>query len=201
MDTFFMKLWQLFRSQLSLWAHFLLGKYCKGDISFSCIVPRLAFLARNRLKLVSNRRSHTLQGMSQIIFFQHNCQTTLHQNPYFTSGSTNLKGNRISLLALGEILDNSYWLFHLLWHVDQKKSFICSSTRLNCLERARWQLCYQVGMIISPFGSIASGLIPLTMEYHYIYYYFILLLKTMERSDSSGCYYINGDWKSFCFPL
>ncbi|KAL2498966.1 Uncharacterized protein Adt_24516 [Abeliophyllum distichum] len=49
-DTFSLKLWWLFRSQQSLWAQFLLSKYCKGTHPLLATIPYYASAVWKRLK-------------------------------------------------------------------------------------------------------------------------------------------------------
>ncbi|KAL2519542.1 RNA-directed DNA polymerase (reverse transcriptase)-related family protein [Abeliophyllum distichum] len=51
-DTFSLKLWWLFRSQRSLWAQFLRGKYCQGTHPILVSVPYYASPVWRRLKLI-----------------------------------------------------------------------------------------------------------------------------------------------------
>ncbi|KAL2475613.1 Uncharacterized protein Adt_36349 [Abeliophyllum distichum] len=51
-DTFSLKLWWLFRSQRSLWAQFLRGKYCQGTHPILATVPYYASPVWKRLKLI-----------------------------------------------------------------------------------------------------------------------------------------------------
>ncbi|KAL2531794.1 Uncharacterized protein Adt_05145 [Abeliophyllum distichum] len=51
-DTFSLKLWWLFRSQRSLWAQFLRGKYCQGTHPILTTVPYYASPVWKRLKLI-----------------------------------------------------------------------------------------------------------------------------------------------------
>ncbi|KAL2517783.1 Uncharacterized protein Adt_14030 [Abeliophyllum distichum] len=54
-DTFSLKLWWLFRSQRSLWAQFLRGKYCQGTHPILATVPYYASPVWRRLKLIGSQ--------------------------------------------------------------------------------------------------------------------------------------------------
>lgn len=74
-DTFSLKLWWMFRSQSSLWAQFLLGKYCRGTHPSLAAVPHSASPIWKRLKRFGPcAETHIAWrlGIGQI-FFWHDC--------------------------------------------------------------------------------------------------------------------------------
>ncbi|KAL2512765.1 Uncharacterized protein Adt_18365 [Abeliophyllum distichum] len=74
-DTFSLKLWWLFRSQRSLWAQFLRGKYCQGTHPILATVPYYASPVWKRLKLIGPQAEPYIAwklGRGHI-FFWHDC--------------------------------------------------------------------------------------------------------------------------------
>lgn len=74
-DTFSLKLWWMFRSQSSLWAQFLLGKYCRGTHPSLAAVPQSASPIWKRLKRFGPcAEAHIAWclGLGKI-FFWHDC--------------------------------------------------------------------------------------------------------------------------------
>ncbi|KAL2498245.1 Uncharacterized protein Adt_23795 [Abeliophyllum distichum] len=74
-DTFSLKLWWLFRSQRSLWAQFLRGKYCQGTHPILATVPYYASPVWRRLKLIGPQAESYIAwklGRGHI-FFWHDC--------------------------------------------------------------------------------------------------------------------------------
>ncbi|KAL2453242.1 Uncharacterized protein Adt_49258 [Abeliophyllum distichum] len=74
-DTFSLKLWWLFRSQRSLWAQFLWGKYCQGTHPILATVPYYASPVWRRLKLIGPQAESYIAwklGRGHI-FFWHDC--------------------------------------------------------------------------------------------------------------------------------
>ncbi|KAL2497861.1 Uncharacterized protein Adt_23411 [Abeliophyllum distichum] len=74
-DTFSLKLWWLFRSQRSLWAQFLRGKYCQGTHPILATVPYYATPVWRRLKLIGPQAESYIAwklGRGHI-FFWHDC--------------------------------------------------------------------------------------------------------------------------------
>ncbi|KAL2506264.1 Uncharacterized protein Adt_21885 [Abeliophyllum distichum] len=74
-DTFSLKLWWLFRSQRSLWAQFLRGKYCQGTHPILATVPYYASPVWRRLKLIGPQaESYIAWKLGRVhIFFWHDC--------------------------------------------------------------------------------------------------------------------------------
>ncbi|KAL2532641.1 Uncharacterized protein Adt_05992 [Abeliophyllum distichum] len=74
-DTFSLKLWWLFRSQRSLWAQFLRGKYCQGTHPILATVLYYASPVWRRLKLIGPQAESYIAwklGRGHI-FFWHDC--------------------------------------------------------------------------------------------------------------------------------
>ncbi|KAL2503882.1 Uncharacterized protein Adt_19503 [Abeliophyllum distichum] len=104
-DTLSLKLWWLFRSQRSLWAQFLLSKYCKDTHPLLTTIPYNASTVWKRLKHIGQQAETHIAwqlGRGQI-FFWHDCwmgeSTLADQHPHLTHSSIQVR----------ELFDDTGW--------------------------------------------------------------------------------------------
>ncbi|KAL2471959.1 Uncharacterized protein Adt_40095 [Abeliophyllum distichum] len=120
-DTFSLKLWWLFRSQRSLWAHFLLSKYCKGTHPLLNTIPYYASTVWKRLKHIGQQaKTHIAWQLGHWqIFFWHDCwmgeSTLADEHPHLTHSSIQVR----------ELFDDTGWnisrLLQLVPHIIAKQ--------------------------------------------------------------------------------
>ncbi|KAL2453200.1 Uncharacterized protein Adt_49302 [Abeliophyllum distichum] len=151
-DTFSLKLWWLFRSQKSLWAQFLWGKYCQGTHPMMATVLHYASPVWRRLKLIGPQaESHVAWKLGRgHVFFWHDCwmgDTTLaDQFPQLPHSS----------IQIGSIPITPHVDDQIVWTDTSDGRFVTKSA---------WQLVRTGSTIQAVYRMIWSSIIPTTVSF------------------------------------
>ncbi|KAL2527183.1 Uncharacterized protein Adt_12237 [Abeliophyllum distichum] len=191
-DTFSLKLWWLFRSQRSLWAQFLRGKYCQGTHPMLATVPHYASPVWRRLKLIGPQaESHVAWKLGRgHIFFWHDCwmgDTTLaDQFPQIPHSS----------IQVHEFFDDTGWNIDRLIqiipltiaeqigsipitpHVDDQIVWTETSDG-GFVTKSAWQLVRTGSTIQAVYRMIWSSIIPTTVSF--------FCWRLWQGTYTSGC--------------
>ncbi|KAL2471459.1 Uncharacterized protein Adt_39595 [Abeliophyllum distichum] len=177
-DTFSLKLWWLFRSQRSLWAQFLRGKYCQGTHPILATVPYYASPVWRRLKLIGPQAESYIAwklGRGHI-FFWHDCwmgdttladqfpqlpHSSIQVHDFFDDTGWNIdRLNQIVPLTMAEQIGS----IPITPHVDDQIVWTDTSDG-RFVTKSAWQLVRTGSTIQAVYRMIWSSIIPTTVSF------------------------------------